>query len=201
MSKQGLTPGTFVEVTSRGKKSAGRRSVGIIHDEGEQRMDRRFYPVESGPNGEIMHNVPDVEMGTLEDPGAQQEAVEQARRQGILEVALGLKDTLDKSAWALSRIDGRDGSIEKPGTGIFVVVGVYSDDEERRSLNAVVKTDPSTTEEALAKGLWDFSERFETIPMELRVPGEMFPEVLEGYQCYELPEAATNLIDWEVPEV
>lgn len=194
---ENVRKGDMVEL-SRG----GQVIVGVVEDDGFFYENEQEFKVEYNPKCSIIPDVPKSRLRKLDTPEKQKEAVERERRQSILQIALDLKTTQEKAAWALSKTEGGNGEIPKQNTCIFVVVGVYGGNGPHRPYNTVVSTDYVMDEVQLGKKLKEmYPDGFANIPKESRELPNTSHGGLQCYYCYELTPEAAKLIDWEVQKI
>lgn len=187
-----LKSGDFIEQTTGGTPSVGIMTINENVAEG----DPLRFLMTVGLNGKamILAGYPGVFQSVvrkLETPAEQREAVENERRQGVLKAAAIFRATNEKAAWLLSGIDHGTDEMPSPGTGVFIVRGVYAGRQLSPTL-ALVLADPGTTPDDLsAKLRLYYTGGFSAIPY-------VFDNnPLVAYECFELPPQALALIDWE----
>lgn len=186
-----LNQGDFVE-----RSVGGAISVGVVAG-----VENTYSDVEFSPDDPISKDIPEARLTRLDTADERAEAIERERRQGLLQIALQLKEVQEKASWITSRIDGGSYELPMPRTGIFVVVGVYSGYGPHPPYITIVSAMPPMTEKQVADKLKEMHPSgFATIPGESTVlPGTSRGGLTE-YRCHELPEYAVSLIDWGVEE-
>lgn len=195
MNTPDLHVGDFVERNTNGVIRFGK-----VNGLDNESSNSRWFNLGDGPNGSTSENVPESQLRKLETKNEQKDAIERQRRQGMLRIAAMMKSVQEDVEWAISEVEGDSNGVEKPNTGIFVVVGIYGGIGMHVPSIAAVSSDPATTPEQLeAKLRGTYPQGFETIPEQAFTADDGGP--LVRYKCFELPQNAADLIDWELPRI
>lgn len=180
---------------------AGERSLHRITGD-EKKYDENISYVKITDANNYERETKTHSLKKLETVEQQMESAEQIRQQGILQIALKLKEVEDRAAWALAQITGEESDAEQTNTGLFVVVGVYSGNGPHKPYISAVKATPGTTGKEISLNLKEaYPDGMPSIPKNsTELPGTSYGQLV-AYWAYELSEQAAALIDWEVQEV